>query len=259
MNASSPITRTAAGVQELAVPSHGLSLTQRRVLTLLDTPGSLSDLQVRTGSDVARLERDLARLAEIGLVESESAGSPIQPGNREVPVATARPGASRRSLGIAGAVVAIGAATIVWMGWPDGTRAPAAAAKPGTAVAAVPVAPVASASDASGAIHPAATDLRPTPPPPAVPGDEPAAIATTVLDGRTALRPRDTVAKAARADTRDAKRDVPKRDAPMPADAGTAATPSASAAAAAAAATATAVPTAVPTARRRRLRGRRRM
>ena len=258
MNASSPITRTAAGVQELAVPSHGLSLTQRRVLTLLDTPGSLSDLQARTGSDMARLERDLARLVEIGLVDSESTGSPMQPGKREAPVATARPAASRRSLGIAGAVVAIGAATIAWMGWPYATRAPAATAKPGAAVAAVPVVPmapvvprvpVASASDAAAAIHPAATDLRPTPPAPAALGDEAAAIATTVLDGRTALHLRDTGPKAGRADPRGAKREVAKRElakrgAPIPVDAGKTATPSA----AAATSNATAVPTAIPTA-----------
>jgi TonB family protein len=221
LNASSPITRTAAGEQELAVPSHGLSLTQRRLLTLLDTPGSLSDLQARSGSELARLERDLARLAETGLIASESTDSPIQPARNEAPRGAARAGGSRRGLGIAGALVAVCAAIVAWMGWPGGASAPAAAAKPAAAVAAVPAAPVPGAATTS---NPAAADAPPTPPAAAAVGDEPAAIVTTVLDYKTPPHPRDAGARAGRADTRDAihdaaKREAAKREAPLPAGA----------------------------------------
>lgn len=61
--------RTAAGDAELAAPRHGLAIAQRRLLSLLDHPVPLDELAGRPGVHPERLEKDLARLAEAGLVE----------------------------------------------------------------------------------------------------------------------------------------------------------------------------------------------
>ena len=68
MHASTVVTRTPAGNAELANPAHGLSLAQRRFLTLLDTSCSVEDLAARQRGDPSKVERDLARLASLGLV-----------------------------------------------------------------------------------------------------------------------------------------------------------------------------------------------
>jgi len=68
MHASTVVTRTPAGNAELANPAHGLSLAQRRFLTLLDTACSVDELAARQRSDASKVERDLARLASLGLV-----------------------------------------------------------------------------------------------------------------------------------------------------------------------------------------------
>jgi protein TonB len=68
MHASTVVTRTAAGNAELANPAHGLSLAQRRFLTLLDTACSVEELAGRQRGDPSKVERDLARLASLGLV-----------------------------------------------------------------------------------------------------------------------------------------------------------------------------------------------
>lgn len=67
VHSSTVVRRTEAGSAELAVPAHGLSLTQRRFLTLLDTSCSIDEL-ARGHVAAARLERDLARLTELGFV-----------------------------------------------------------------------------------------------------------------------------------------------------------------------------------------------
>jgi protein TonB len=68
MHASTVVTRTPAGNAELANPAHGLSLAQRRFLTLLDTSCSVEELAARQRGDPSKVERDLARLASLGLV-----------------------------------------------------------------------------------------------------------------------------------------------------------------------------------------------
>lgn len=69
--AASPaqVSRTAAGDHEIAVPSLGLSLTQRRLLTLLDSPIAAKSLAERSGLPPEKFIRDLGRLASFRLVE----------------------------------------------------------------------------------------------------------------------------------------------------------------------------------------------
>lgn len=63
------IARTTAGDAELSAPRHGLAIAQRRLLSLLDQPLPLDELAARPGLQPERLERDLARLAELALIE----------------------------------------------------------------------------------------------------------------------------------------------------------------------------------------------
>lgn len=63
------VSRTAAGDHEIAVPSLGLSLTQRRLLTLLDRPIPAASLAERSGLPPEKFIRDLGRLARFRLVE----------------------------------------------------------------------------------------------------------------------------------------------------------------------------------------------
>lgn len=60
--------RTHAGEQELAKPSRGLALGQRRVLSLLGDPCAFEELVARHALDDERLTRDLDKLASAGLV-----------------------------------------------------------------------------------------------------------------------------------------------------------------------------------------------
>ena len=63
------VARTTAGDAELSAPRHGLAIAQRRLLSLLDQPLALDELAARPGLQADRLERDLTRLAEVGLVQ----------------------------------------------------------------------------------------------------------------------------------------------------------------------------------------------
>ncbi len=60
--------RTAAGEAELATPSQGLALGQRRVLTLLQNPVAVDELAQKHRLDPDKLSRDLTRLADLKLV-----------------------------------------------------------------------------------------------------------------------------------------------------------------------------------------------
>jgi hypothetical protein len=68
VDSSTLLRRTPAGDSEVALPAKGLSLTQRRILTLLDTPVRLGELAVGPSFDEVRLQREASRLAEAGLV-----------------------------------------------------------------------------------------------------------------------------------------------------------------------------------------------
>ena len=60
--------RTSAGEAELALASQGLSLGQRRVLTLLQNPAAVDELAQNHRLEPDKLARDLTRLAELHLV-----------------------------------------------------------------------------------------------------------------------------------------------------------------------------------------------
>ena len=66
-----PITvciRSFAGEAEVRKATHGLSLVQRRILMLLDRPRTLVAFAALHRLEPRRFERDLLRLAELGLV-----------------------------------------------------------------------------------------------------------------------------------------------------------------------------------------------
>lgn len=183
MHPSTVVRRTDAGSAELATPAHGLSLAQRRFLTLLDTACSLEQLAPRHPAEADKFERDLARLATLGLVACDA-----QPANDAIGVAPAnepiddgpptavRLGAPRPALRIGLIVVAIVVAALAWGAW-EHRRAPETN--------------VAGANDAAKAAHAPATGTVDRPP------ADPQPIATRVLKSDPVERSRD-VAKEAR-------------------------------------------------------------
>jgi len=84
--------RTAAGDAEMAAPRHGLAIAQRRLLSFLDQPLGIDELVRRPGVTPERLERDLTRLVEAGLVEIHRPAVPTAPSARPA-AARAPPGA----------------------------------------------------------------------------------------------------------------------------------------------------------------------
>lgn len=75
MRSSTVVTRTEAGSAELAVPTHGLSLAQRRFLTRLDSSCTLDELALRHPAAAEKLERDVSRLVDLGLVVCDTAAN----------------------------------------------------------------------------------------------------------------------------------------------------------------------------------------
>ena len=67
-DAATLLSRTTAGDAELAKPTHGLSLGQRKLLAFLDQPQALEELADEHALERAKLERDLAKLASLDLV-----------------------------------------------------------------------------------------------------------------------------------------------------------------------------------------------
>lgn len=72
-------TRTALGDAELAAPRHGLAIAQRRLLALVDHPVAIDELVQRAGVAADRLERDLAKLVDAGLVRLQMPGPGASP------------------------------------------------------------------------------------------------------------------------------------------------------------------------------------
>ena len=156
--------RTRAGDAELATPSHGLSLAQRRILTLLDTPATLADLAQRHALEAARVDRDAARLRLAGLIEDVAPAAAAVAA--AAPVRLGAPLARRLPL----ALLPIVAGALAWAGWqhlaaPAGTDSP----RPRRAAA---------VSAAEGKV------TTPTAP-------EPVPIATRVLRGSVPERPHE--------------------------------------------------------------------
>ena len=96
-DSSALCARTPAGAAELALPSKGLSLGQRRVLTWLENPAAADELSQKHHLEPNKLARDLTRLAELRLIESPglTAVAPASPPARKSAVpkhGTAAPG-----------------------------------------------------------------------------------------------------------------------------------------------------------------------
>lgn len=66
--------RTIEGDREVAKPSSGLSIVQRRVLQQLREPRSFTSLAARNGHAAPKLEHELIRLAELKLVAFQRPG-----------------------------------------------------------------------------------------------------------------------------------------------------------------------------------------
>ena len=116
MDSSKVLRRTPAGDSEVAVPANGLSITQRRILTLLDTPARLDDLAVGQALDPERLCREALRLAHAGLIAYDvpvtADAAPVEEAATGV-----RLGGPRPALRAALALSAIAAGALVWTGW----------------------------------------------------------------------------------------------------------------------------------------------
>lgn len=67
--------RTVQGEQEVAAAQSGLSLGQRRLLTLLDAPRTFASLAAKHHLEVTRLEQELIRLAQLRLVAYQRPGA----------------------------------------------------------------------------------------------------------------------------------------------------------------------------------------
>jgi len=106
------VRRTPAGNAELATPSHGLSLAQRRFLTLLDPPASVAEVARRHALDPVRLDRDAARLRLAGLIE-DVAPAPVAAAV-SAPVRLGSPPLARRLLL---ALVPVAAGVLAWAAW----------------------------------------------------------------------------------------------------------------------------------------------
>jgi len=68
LDSSTLCARTSAGEAELATARQGLSLGQRRVLTLVQSPVAVDELAQEHRLDPDKLARDLTRLAELHLI-----------------------------------------------------------------------------------------------------------------------------------------------------------------------------------------------
>jgi periplasmic protein TonB len=84
-DSSTLCARTTAGEAELATPRQGLSLGQRRVLTLLQSPAAVDEVAQKHGLEPDKLARDLTRLAELHLIVLQ--GPTISPVPTQIPSA----------------------------------------------------------------------------------------------------------------------------------------------------------------------------
>jgi len=231
-DSSTLCARTTAGEAELATPSQGLSLGQRRVLTLLQNPIAVDELAQQHRLEPEKLARDLTRLADLRLVVLQGPSIPSTPPPAPVrlratakeaasmaPVVIGRSARRTSSLPLVGGVGVLVLAAGIWYG----TRAnPAPAEAPGstaTAPAAAP-APVALATNptptAANAVNAVAAEASPAPPVPATAlvlrdGGTPAVVRPQVRTDLPAAAPATT--KVALAPDAPAPRAAPRPEA----------------------------------------------
>jgi hypothetical protein len=67
--------RTIDGEKEVAAAQSGLSLGQRRILTLLESPRTFASIAAKHHLEVTRLEQELIRLAQLRLVAYQRPGA----------------------------------------------------------------------------------------------------------------------------------------------------------------------------------------
>ncbi len=115
MNSRTLLRRTPTGDAEVVVPASGLSVTQRRILRLLDQPARLGDLHVGRSLESSRLAHEAVLLQRAGLIRFEVTRDPrdLAAANAATIRTPARPLA--RPLPIA--VVFVAASVVVWAGW----------------------------------------------------------------------------------------------------------------------------------------------
>ena len=178
MQASTLVTRTAAGSAELAAPAHGLSLAQRRFLTLLDSACSIEALAARQPADAGKLARDLGRLASLGLVVFDVPAA----NDAHAALDAVRLGPPSTSSRLPYLLVAVAVSLLGLAAWRFLASSPAPVTAP-------------------GATRPDAV-ASPAPREPAAAPAE--AIATRVLVSDPPVRPRDVVKDAPRPNAADA-------------------------------------------------------
>lgn len=177
MDYSTLLRRTPAGDDEIARPANGLSITQRRILTLLDAPGRLGELPLGSGIDGERVQREAARLVRAGLIAFETQGNAHEAiaanatDIRRSAMPIARPLVALTMLAIVGAVV--------WVGW-QFSAPPVAADKAHASTAAKPVRMNAAPAPAEPTVF-ATRVLRSDPRPPAPPPKAPAETAASAV------------------------------------------------------------------------------
>ena len=115
MDSSTLLCRTPTGDSEVAVPASGLSITQRRILTLLDTPARLGELPLGPSIDAERLCREVHRLAQAGLIAS--AAVVADPAGAANAATLGRLGAPRLLRGVRVLVLTLAVVALAWAGW----------------------------------------------------------------------------------------------------------------------------------------------
>lgn len=174
------LSRTSAGDAELRTPQNGLSLGQRKLLTFLEQPQALEEFASRHGFAPDKLERDLAKLASLGLVaiNGETSGgqaSTVVLGGLRGPSAVLRYALMP--------VLLVGAAIVYFVIVPGGS-----ARKPAT-----PAAPIAGTPAMPSPTTPAAPSAAPSPAPALAAPDPLAPALAAAID--VPPRSRDTPSK----------------------------------------------------------------
>ena len=123
MNPSTLIRRTPAGDAELAAPASGLSISQRRFLTFLDTPATFDQVAAGHRLERDKAERDAARLAQAGLIAAERL--PPAANDADSLPAPVRLGGPHLSRLAPIALLALVAGALAWYGWQHFTSSPA--------------------------------------------------------------------------------------------------------------------------------------
>jgi hypothetical protein len=114
--------RTNAGELELRAARSGLTLPQRRALSLISAPQVFAELAAEHRLDPTRLGRGLVRLSELGLIvlhvpparmaRSEAVGGDVFPSHSSLATAAPR----RPAALLVGLALALAAAIAVWLG-----------------------------------------------------------------------------------------------------------------------------------------------